>query len=336
MILVTGGTGLLGSHLLYQLVISGINPIALKRKSSDISKTRKIFNYYNDNVDDLMNKIKWVDGDILDYHSIEDAFDGVTEVYHTAATVSFKSSDKKKILSNNIQGTANIVNVSLNKKIKKLVHVSSIGALGRADTNGLVTEETHWNSKKTSVYSTSKYSSELEVWRGIAEGLNALIINPSIILGPGDWDSGSSKLFKTMYNGLKFYSNGTNGFVDVNDVVTIMIQLMNNSISGERFIVNSENISYKDLFYTMAKELKVEPPRYSASRFLAEIGWRVLWLKTLVTGKNATITRETAETANQEYRYSNNKIKNLTGIEFITVHESLKRNSAFFLKDLNN
>ncbi len=333
MIFVTGGTGLLGSHLLYRLVTSGETPLALKRPTSDISITRKVFSYYCTNVDELMNKVQWVEGDILDYSSIAEIIEDVNEVYHTAATVSFKPSDKKKLLSINVQGTANVVNASLEYKIRKLVHVSSIGTLGRADTNGLVTEETHWNSKKSSVYSTSKYSAELEVWRGIAEGLNAVIVNPSIIIGPGNWNSGSSKLFTTMYNGLMFYSSGTNGFVDVNDVVVAMTKLMQGSFSGERFIINSENVSYESLFHIMAKELNVTPPRYKATKFLSEIAWRLLYIKSLITGRQSTITRETAETANQAYRYSNKKILDSIGIKFMTIEESLKRNARLFLLD---
>lgn len=335
MILVTGGTGLVGSHLLYHLIVSGEKPYALKRSSSDINKTLKTFSYYSEDAPKLFKEITWIEGDILDFYSVLEAMDNITCVYHCAAAVSFQSSDQSTIVKTNILGTTNIVNASLEKNIKKLVHVSTIGALGRAEANGLVTEETPWNNKKSSVYSTSKYHAEMEVWRGIAEGLNAVIINPSIILGPGDWKSGSSKLFTTMYNGLKFYSTGTNGFVDVNDVSACMITLMNNNVVGERFILNSENISYKDLFYWMSHSLGVAPPKYKATKLLSEIGWRLLWLRGIVSGKIPTITRETAETANQNYQYSNNKIVENTGIDFLPVRESIEINSKLFLQSYN-
>ena len=335
MILVTGGTGLVGSHLIYKLVTSGNNPIVLKRNTSDVSKIKKTFSYYSNDVDNLFDKIKWIDGDILDYSSLLNAMEGVSQVYHAAASVSFHSSDKKTLIATNIKGTANIVNSALEKKVNKLLHVSSIGALGRAESNGIVTEDAHWNSKKSSVYSTSKYNAEMEVWRGIAEGLNTVIINPSIILGPSDWNSGSSKLFNTMYNGLKFYSMGSNGFVDVEDVAKTMILLMNSEIINERFIVNSENISYKQFFTWMAKALNVAPPKYSAGKLLSAIVWRLLWAKGILTGKKSTITKETAETANQLYNYSNTKIKKEINIDFITVKDSLLKNSKFFLNDKN-
>lgn len=333
MILVTGGTGLVGSHLIFRLITSGETPIALKRPFSDVSKTKKVFSYYSKDAENLFNKITWVDGDILDYHSVLDAMEGASHVYHTAASVSFQSSDKKTLIETNIRGTANIVNAALEKKIKKLVHVSTIGALGRAGSNGIVTEDTHWNSKKSSVYSTSKYHAEMEVWRGIAEGLNAIIINPSIILGPGDWNNGSSKLFSTMYNGLKFHSIGSNGFVDVEDVAKAMILLMKSKVSGERYIINSENISYEQFFYWMAESLNVAPPKYRAGTFLSGIGWRLLWAKSLLTGIKPTITRETAETACQLYNYSNKKFVKETGFKFMPVRESLDKNAKFFLKD---
>ncbi len=335
MILVTGGTGLVGSHLVYQLITAGETPVVLKRSSSDINKIKKIISYYSDDAENLFNKIIWVEGDILDYTSVLKAMEGINYVYHTAASVSFQSSDKKSLIETNIKGTAHIVNAALEKNIKKLLHISSIGALGRAESNGVVTEENHWNSKKSSIYSTSKYHSEMEVWRGIAEGLSAVIINPSIILGPGDWNSGSSKLFSTMYNGLKFYSVGSNGFVDVEDVVRSMILLMESEISNERYIINSENISYKQFFTWMAEPLKVRAPKYKADVFLSNIAWRLLWLKSLVTGRKSTITKETAETANQLYSYSNNKFVKETAFEFVTVRESLKKNAKLFLTDNN-
>ena len=336
MILVTGGTGLVGAHLLHKLTEKGEKPVALIRPGSDKLKTLRTFHYYTSNAETLFNNISWIEGDILDYHSIISATKGITNVYHCAASVSFQSSDSHTLIETNIQGTTNIVNACLENKISKLAHVSTIGTLGRADSTGIVTEETHWNNKKSSVYSTSKYHAEMEVWRGIAEGLKAVIVNPSIILGPGDWNNGSSKLFSTMYNGLKFYSQGTNGFVDVNDVAVSLIKLMESEITGERFIINSENISYKKLFTHMANSMGIQPPPYKATRFLSEIAWRILWMKSLLTGKRSTITKETAETANQHYRYSNEKIRTKTDMEFIPVLKSIEQTAKIFIAEQNN
>lgn len=321
MIFVTGSTGLVGSHLLFRLVKNGKSPIALKRPFSDLTKTKNVFSYYEKVPSDLFEKIKWVDGDILDGNLLIDQLKDIHEVYHCAAAVSFQSSDKNALTDTNVIGTTNIVNACLENKINKLVHVSSIGTLGRADASGIVTEETYWNNKRTSAYSTSKYKAEMEVWRGIAEGLNAVIVNPSIILGPGNWQDGSSKLFTTVFNGLKFYTTGTNGFVDVRDVANIMIRLMESNINGERFILNSENISYKDLFEMMAAELKVKPPNLKANKILSEIAWRLLAVKTLLTGKPSTITKETSETANQNI---DTLIRRLERLSIIILSELVK------------
>ncbi len=335
MILVTGGTGLVGSHLVYSLLMAGETPVVLKRSTSHISKIKRVFSYYSKDFESLFSKIKWVDGDICDYNSVLDAMEGIDYVYHTAAKVSFQSSDKESVISTNITGTTNIVDAALEKNVKKLLYVSSIGALGRA-IDGDVTEDSYWNSKKSSVYSTSKHYAEMEVWRGIAEGLNAVIINPSVIIGPGNWESGSAKLFSTMYNGLKFYSIGSNGFVDVKDVVSTMILLMKSDISAERYIINSENIGYKQFFTWMADSLNTDPPKFRAGPLLSGIGWRLLWIKGLLTGKVSTITKETAQTACQRYNYSNDKIVKETGYKFISVNESIERNSKLFLKENNN
>ncbi|HJN05051.1 MAG TPA: NAD-dependent epimerase/dehydratase family protein [Bacteroidales bacterium] len=333
MILVTGGTGLVGSHLVFKLAVAGETPVVFKRSTSDILKTKKVFSYYTNDVDSLFNKIKWIDGDISDFYSVLDAMEGISYVYHTAAIVSFQSSDKESIISANITGTKNIVNAALEKDIKKLVHISSIGVFGRSNNNDIVTEETHWNAKKSSAYSTSKYHAEMEVWRGISEGLNAVIVNPSVILGPGNWDSGSSKLFSTMYNGLKFYSMGSNGFVDVKDVVEAMIILMKSKTSSERYILNSENVSYKQLFFWMADSLDVKRPKYKATKFISEIVWRILWTKRFVTGKKSAITKETAETSRQIYNYSNDKFVEETAFKFISIKESINKNAKLFLSD---
>lgn len=334
MILVTGGTGLVGAHLLLELLKKEKDIFALKRPSSDINITKRIFSYYTNDFQNIFDKIKWIDGDILDYQSITEALKDITKVYHCAAAVSFQSSDKQTIADTNRIGTANLVNACLETGIEKLIHVSSIGTLGRAGVTGIVDEDSQWNSKKTSVYSTSKYHAEMEVWRAIAEGLNAVIVNPSIIIGPADWNKGSAKLFDTMYGGLKFYTRGSNGFVDVEDVVKLMIILMESDISAERFIINAENVPYKNFFTSMANALNVKPPRIEAKRFLSEIAWRALWIKSLFTGKQSSITKETAVTANQIYNYSNKKIIDATSYKFMSIDESIKKTAAFYLKDL--
>ncbi len=333
MILVTGGTGLVGAHLLYQLTQKEEKIRVLRRAASSLSQTEKTFSFYTSRPGKLFSKIEWVVGDILDIESLLQAMEGIGKVYHTAAMVSFDPQDEAEILETNVAGTANVVNACLEKRIKKLCYVSSVAALGRAGVEGVTTEEAEWKSgQQASPYAISKYEAEREVWRGIAEGIKAVIVNPTIILGAGNFNTGSSKMFQTVYNGLKFYSGGLNGYVDVNDVAKAMILLMEGKYSGERFILNSENLSYQQTFEMMARSLGVEAPKYKAGKFLSELGWRMLRARSFFTGKSPLITKQTAKTANSIYRYSNEKFVNATGMHLTPIAESIEQTAKIFLK----
>lgn len=335
MILVTGGTGFVGAHLLYHLLQSDKSVRSLKRTGSSTEIAKKIFSCYSKSPDQLFNKIEWVDGDILDYYSLSDAFAGIDYLYHAAAVVSFHQEDKSKVVRTNIEGTANVVNAAREQNVKKMGYVSSIGVLGRVDNQGLTDEETYWKaSSKTSLYSKSKYEAEREVWRGIAEGLDAVIVNPSIIVGPGNWNAGSPQVFQTLWKGLKFYTGGMNGFVDVNDVARAMIMLTEGDFSGERYILSSENVAYKQFFEWMARAMDLPAPKYKAGPLMSSAGWRLLKAMSLLTGKRSSITRESARTANQVYRYSNQKFVKATGMTFIPVKESVEQTVKLFLKEM--
>jgi dihydroflavonol-4-reductase len=334
MILVTGGTGLVGSHLLFRLCSSGKKVRALKRESSSLNLLKKTFSYYSTEPDTLLSKIEWVNGDVTDIYSLYEAMEGIEQVYHTAAIVSFHASESNEMMKVNIDGTANIVNACLYIGVKKLCHVSSIATLGRADNDGLTDEETHWKSSKmNSSYSISKYGAEREVWRGITEGLPAVIVNPSVIIGPGNWNSGSCQMFQQSWNGLKFYTEGVNGYVDVKDVAKAMIMLMESDIINSRFIVSSENLNYQTFFSMVAERLGKKKPSIKATAFLSQLAWRAEKLKSLATNKKPLITKETARTAFQKFYYSNEKIKKTLGFEFVPMNTSIKQTCDFFLKD---
>jgi len=335
MILVTGGTGFLGAHLLYHLTLSGKEVRAVKREHSSLNLVNKIFSNYTKTPDILLSKVEWVNGDVLDLFSLQEAFKGVTEVYHTAAVVSFEPGEKKQMLHTNVAGTANVINVAQEKKIDKLCYVSSIAALGRSLDEKPISESTHFStSENPSAYAISKYEAEREVWRGVHEGLNAVIVNPSVILGPGNWNSGSAKLFQTIFNGLKFYTKGVNGFVDVNDVARVMMLLMDSDVAGEQFLVTAEDVSYHRLFTMMAEALKVKPPEHEAGIFLSALYWRLLAVKSLLTGKNPTVTKETAQTAQQVYHYNNGKLLKYFDFQYMPIGESIKRAGELFLSEL--
>lgn len=334
MILVTGGTGLVGTHTLYALAKEGKPIRAIKREGSKTDIIKKVFEHYDANGAVLFESIEWFDADLLDVYSLEDAFKDVTHVYHAAAIVSFNSTDAYKIVRDNQQSTANIVNLCLAHGVKKLCHVSSVGAIGRTKEGNTITEKTEWkNSPENSRYAISKYEAEKEVWRGIEEGLDAVMVCPTIILGPGDWEKSSCRLFKSVYNGLKFYTHGINGFVDARDVAKCMLALMNSPISAERYIVVSEHMSYQQLFNTIAKKLGVKAPTIEMKKWMGELGWRLEKVRHIITGKEPMITKETLRTSKGKYHYDNSKIKEALGIEFIPINQSVEDASSFFKEE---
>ena len=334
MILVTGATGLVGSHLLYQTCRTEDKIRATKRDCSNLALVKQIFSYYTDNVESLFKKIEWVDADLLNICELEEAFNGVTKVYHCAAWVSFNPKHKQQMIHNNVESTANIVNLCLTNKVDKLCHVSSVAAIGRAGNSNIINEETLWiDSPENSNYAISKYNSELEVWRGIEEGLNAVIVNPTIILGPGEWNKESSVIFHQVGKGMPFYTTGTNGFVDVRDVANVMIQLMESNVTSKRFILCSESIPFKQALNYIAVAMGKKKAYIKAGPFLNAIGWRIAKLISLITGKAPMLTKETAKAGNNTSIYENDKIKKALNFEFIPVEQSCNDFSKLYLKD---
>jgi len=311
-ILVTGAAGLVGNELTQQLLDKGYSVTA-------------IYNSTPVNISHPNLTIKQCD--ILDTSSLEEVMEDVTHVYHCAAIVSFGPKDKNKLFKINVEGTQNVVNACISANVQKLIHVSSVSALGRIRNGETVTEQMNWTEETSnSVYGKSKYLGELEVWRGIGEGLQAAIVNPAIILGGDNWDNGSSALFKSAYNEFKYYTEGTTGFVDVKDVANAMVLLMNSKISGERFILSAENLSYKEIFFLMAKYFGKKPPKKNVTPMLAEIVWRLESMKSAITGKKHLVTKETARTAQSTVKYDNTKIlKALPAFQFIPVADTINR-----------
>ena len=313
MILVTGAAGLLGKCLIKQLLVNGEKIKAIYNKTA-------ITNFNNPN---LILELC----DILDVYALEDAMHGITEIYHCAGLVSFNPKEEKKLYSINVEGTANMVNAALNANIRKLVHVSSVAALGRIRPGELINEKMEWTPETSnSRYGNSKYLGEMEVWRGVAEGLNAVVINPSIILGAGNWNEGSTKIFKSVYDEFPWYTEGVSGFVDVNDVAASMIALMNSDITAEKFIVSAENISYQHLFSMIAKAFNKKQPSKKVTPFLAALTWRLENIKSKFTGLSPLLTKETAHTALTKVEYDNNKLLNaLPDFKYKKIKESIER-----------
>ncbi len=334
MILVTGGTGLVGSHLLYQLALQSENIIAIHRKSSDLNAVQHVFSYYSDNAEKLFATIKWVEADITDIPLLTKVFEGITYVYHAAALISFNASDYKNMRKVNIEGTANIVNLCIENNIKKLCFVSSIAAIGKPLIGKEITEDNEWNVEDNNYgYAITKYGAEIEVWRASQEGIDVVIVNPGLILGPGFWQDGPGKLFTNMYNGFKFYTEGVTGFVGVNDVASIMINLMNSLIKNERYILVSKNDSFKNVFFAIADGLNKKRPALKATKLLSGIAWRLSLISQKITGSKSLITKQTAQSSHNKYLYSNKKIRGAIGYNFEALTDTITATCKNYLRD---
>ncbi|ASV30524.1 NAD-dependent epimerase/dehydratase family protein [Maribacter cobaltidurans] len=323
MVLVTGGTGLVGSHLILRLVLSKIKVRAIYRSQEKLQQVKKVFSYYQDDVQSIFDQIDWIQGDILDLPSLEYAFLDVKQVYHAAALISFDPKDFKKLRKVNVEGTANIVNLCIHHNIEKLCYVSTIGTIGRSLRGKEATEENDWNELYTNVYALTKKSAEMEVWRGTQENLDAVIVNPGVIIGPGFWANGSGKLFTTVNRGYSFYPPGGTGFVSVNDVVQIMMKLMESSIKNERFILVAENLSFKEAISLTAKHIEKKIPSKRLKKWQLKIGRYFDFFKTLITGKPRTITKNSVYSLLHPETYSSTKIRTALGFEFESVEHSI-------------
>ncbi|MET0760501.1 MAG: NAD-dependent epimerase/dehydratase family protein [Flavobacterium sp.] len=330
MILITGATGLVGSHLALHLIENGESVRAIYRNKAAIDKTKSLFNLYQK--ENLFNKIEWIEADITDVPALEIAFKNIDYVYHCAALISFDPAKEEQLRKINIEGTANIVNLSVANKIKKLCYISSIAALGDlAAHQTIITEEIEWNPEKPhSDYAISKYGAEMEIWRGQEEGLQIAIINPGVIIGPGFWEQGSGEIFSAVANGLHFYTKGFTGFVAVTDVVKLLAKIMKNDpednehemqINGERFIIIAENIAFREVLNTIAEALKVKKPTLYAPIWMTEIAWRTDWILSTIFRQKRKFSKDTARAAHATLLYSNEKVKTILHHEFRDIKE---------------
>lgn len=335
MILVTGGTGLIGSHLLYDLVTKDFIIRALYRNHHKLENVKKVFSYYSNHYETLFNKIEWIPADVLDVSSLDEALKGISKVYHCAAMVAIGGKNKEQLIHNNVAATENVVNLSIQHGVDKLCHVSSVAALGGPVHGEFITEESKWTSTKNhSAYAVSKFKSEMEVWRGIQEGLNAVIVNPSVVIGPGFWNSGSGSLFTRAAKETKYYTTGKTGFVDVRDVTRAMVELMESDISKERFILNSENVSYKNLFSNVAEAMNVKKPQKQATKKMLKTISVLEYVVSSLGLKQRELTIDVLRASFSESNYSNEKIKKILGFEFTQIKKSIADTAEKFKKDL--
>ncbi|NQV78381.1 MAG: SDR family oxidoreductase [Lutibacter sp.] len=333
MILVTGGTGLVGAHLLYHLLLENDSVKAIHRKNSDLQAVKKVFSYYSDDFDAIFQKIKWVEADIIDVCLLEEAFEFVTEVYHSAALVSFNLKDYKAMRKINIEGTSNIVNLCIAKKVDKLCFVSSISTIEKSVKSNIIDEDCEWNPETNNYgYAISKYGAEMEVWRASQEGVDVIVVNPGVILGAGFWQNGPRAIFSKIHSGFPFYSEGITGFVAVNDVVKSMILLMNSELKNERFILVSENVSFKEVFFQIADNFNKKPPSIKVTKLMSAIGWRIEKIKSVLTGKPPMLTKQSSISIHNKQYYSSKKIKNELNYEFEPISKTIKKVCELYKK----
>jgi dihydroflavonol-4-reductase len=316
MVLITGGTGFLGTYIIRELMENDFAVRAIHRDGP--------MPFFMP--DAIREKVEWVRCDIRDPVGLEDAMAGVDAVIHAAAKVSFLKKDRRELLSVNIDGTAHVVNAALTRQIPRFIHVSSVAALGRTKGGEVVTEEKTWeDSKYNTNYAISKFYGEMEAWRGIGEGLRGVIVNPSTILGYGDWSHSSCALFRNVWREFPWYTEGINGFVDVTDAAKAIVRLLTTDISGQRFILNGDNWSFRQLFNSMAGEFGKKPPSRKATPFLSDIAWRVEKIKSLVNGKPSVLTQESARVANSSTFFNNSKIlRQLSDFRFTPLDETIR------------
>jgi dihydroflavonol-4-reductase len=322
-VFVTGGTGLIGSYLLRYLVRNGYTRVrALKRATSRM-----------DLVEEIKGAVEWVEGDLEDIFSLEEALQGVQQVYHCAAVVSFQERDAQRIIRINTQGAANVVNLSLRCGVEKLLHVSSTAALGWSKPGETVTEKSHWQKNKlNSNYSISKHLSEQEAWRGMAEGLPTVVVNPSVVLGSGFWSDAALKLFDLAWKEFPFYTKGGSGFVDVRDVARFMIMLMESDITGERFIRNAENLPFYSVQEEIARQLGKRPPYFLVRPWMQQIIWRADRIRSRLLRTEPLITRENAASASRTIFFDNTKSVETFSFEYTPVSRTIAETAKQFIE----
>ena len=323
MILVTGGTGLVGSHLLAALLQQGIAVRATYREVSDLGALRRRLSSQYPEIESRWEAIEWVRAPLSDIPALDTAVRGIRTLYHCAGLIDFDPRRSEDLLQTNWEGTKNLVNTALAAGVRTFCHVSSIATIGGFGETA--TESDVWDPNRTNVYATSKYLGEMEVWRGGLEGLETVIVNPGVILGAGDWERGSGRFFSAVAGGLRYALPGGTGFVGVRDVVRCMMGLTEGGHTGRRYILVSENRSYAGVFEDIARALRRPAPKWLLKPWLLEVLWRLDWLRSTLARSPRKISRDTARSLRHRKRYDNSRVKDALGFAFEPVSTVIDR-----------
>lgn len=334
MILVTGGTGLVGSHLLFELVSNTKKVKAIYRSEKSLNSVKKIFSYFTDDVGKFFDNIEWVQADVTDVPSLVNAFKDVTIVYHAAALVSFDDKEYRKMRQVNIEGTANVVNLCISSQVKKLCFVSSIAAIGDSINNEIVTEENEWSVQNdNNGYSITKHGAEMEIWRASQEGVDVVIVNPGVILGAGFWNKNTGQFFTKVAKGFNYFTTGVTGFVGVKDVVKSMILLTESKIKNERYILVSENKSFQEIFTKIADALHREPPSIKVPKVIISMLSGMDACFSLIRNKPRMLTKNSAKSLYNKTHYSSEKIKKEMHLRFSLIDDVIEETGMYYNKD---
>ncbi|MFK7900143.1 MAG: NAD-dependent epimerase/dehydratase family protein [Cyclobacteriaceae bacterium] len=311
-IFLTGGTGLVGSFIVHKLLDEGYSVTCSKRETSNMDLCYP-----------FKDQVKWVDMDICDPILVAEHLKEYDWVIHSAALVSFNPRDRNELEEVNVEGTKNVVDACVKNGIKKLLYISSIAALGRGNKKE-IDETSEWiDSNINSDYALSKYRAELEVWRGMEEGLEVSVILPSVVLGPGNSNQGSTKLFDIAKKAKKYYPDGQTNIVDVRDVASVVYSIIEKNVMNEHFIVNGGAVSYKEIFKAIAVANELPLPTKRITKTMVLIAYPLLKFYSLIRGKSLFLTSQSIKLIGKEYVYSTKKIKEAIPMEFIDWHETI-------------
>lgn len=317
--LVTGATGFLGSELTRQLVAEGADVRILRRATSRLDLLGEA----------VCRRVEHAVGDVTDIDSLHGAMAGVRRVYHAAAFVGFGGRrDRERLRRINVEGTANVVNTALAAGVERLVHTSSMAAFGRPeDACQPIDETAEWRtSRANTAYAHSKYLAELEVFRGIAEGLDAVLVNPALIFGAGRPGENTTRIAERVRDGkLPVIPAGGTNVVDVVDVAMGHRRAMARGRTSERYFLGSENLTWRAIIDTLADAFGVSPPRWTLPPMPALVAGTLAEAAAFVTGGRPSLTREAARTASRFYRYDHRKAVDELGCSFRPFEETAQR-----------
>ena len=326
-ILVTGATGFIGSYVLRQLEAEGYTKLrALHRPGSP-----------TDLVESVQLNIDWREGDLLDFHSLEEAIQGVDAIIHTAAMVSFHGSDRTDLMEVNVEGTRHLVNLAIHYQLKKFIHISSVAALGRKLEHNIISEDTEWQSSVfNSNYAKSKQLAEMEVWRAFAEGLSVAILNPANVLGAGFWDQGTPRTFRQIAGGFRYYTEGMTGYVDVRDVARLSVRLLQLPIEGRRFIASENDYTYQEVFQLIAKALDAPAPSIRVKSWMIPFARMSDWIKSRIKGRRPFLSREIVRNSRMRWQYLNDRSKEELGFDYTPIQQTIMETGAAYKKSMEN